>query len=70
MVTWTYRGHRELIDCDSEQLAGTIAVLLAEASRESVAVSEVEYEPDPEMKGRIWERLEKLRRIELPEVFK
>ena len=57
MVAWTYRGQRELIDCDSEHLAGTIAVLLRESGREDVAVTQVPYEHDPEMAKRVWKRI-------------
>lgn len=57
MVTWTYRGQRELIDCNSEQLAGTIAILLRESGREDVTVDEVPYEPDPEMAKRVRKRI-------------
>lgn len=57
MVTWSYRGKRELIDCDSRELAGTIAVLLSESGRDNVMVTEVPYEPDPEMAKRVWKRI-------------
>lgn len=57
MVAWTYRGRRELIDCDSAQLAGTIAAMLAESGRTEVTVMEVAYEPDPEMARRAWKRI-------------
>lgn len=57
MVTWTYRGQRELIDCDSEHLAGTIAVLLRESGREDVAVTQVPYERDPERAARVRKRI-------------
>lgn len=57
MVAWTYRGRRELIDCDSEHLAGTIAALLAESGRTEVTVMEVPYEHDPAMAKRVWKRL-------------
>ena len=57
MVTWTYRERRELIDCDSEHLAGTIAVLLRESGREDVAVTQVPYERDPEMTKRVFKRI-------------
>lgn len=57
MIAWTYRGRRELIDCDSEHLAGTIAILLRESGREDVTVSETPYEPDPEMAKRVFKRI-------------
>lgn len=58
MVAWTHLGKRELIDCDSQLLAGTIAVLLRESGREDVSVMEVPYEPDPEMAQRVWARIQ------------
>lgn len=57
MVAWTYRGQRELIDCDSERLAGSIAALLSESGRTEVTVMEVPYAPDPEMAKRVWKRI-------------
>lgn len=57
MVAWTYRGRRELIDCDSEHLAGTIAAMLVESGRTDVTVTRVPYQPDPEMAKRVYQRI-------------
>lgn len=57
VVTWTYRGRRELIDCDSDHMAGTIAMLLRESGREDVAVTQVPYERDPERAARVRKRI-------------
>lgn len=58
MVTWTWFGRRHLIDCDTADLAGTIALLLSETGRQDVTVMEVPYEPpDPEMAARVRRRI-------------
>ena len=57
MVAWRYGGRRHLIDCDSEHIAGMIAILLRESGRDDVTVTEVPYEPDPEMAKRVRKRI-------------
>lgn len=61
MVAWTYGGRRHVIDVDSETLAATMAVALAELGRTELAISGHDYEIDAEttnrIKARIMERI-------------
>jgi len=58
MVTWRYMSRPYLVDFDSETMAESFALLLAEADRVDVKLTGVEYEPDPEMAKRVWARIE------------
>lgn len=61
MVAWAYEDQRHVIDVDSEILAATIAVALAEVGRTELAISGHDYEIDSEtasrIKARIMERI-------------
>jgi len=61
-VTWRKKPHALpfMIDVDSMELAGEIAILLNfQALTHDIAITALEYEIDPEMKARIWARVNK-----------
>lgn len=58
MVSWRYRSTPYVIDFDDEAMALKAAIDLAEGSRIEIAITKVDYEPDPEVKARIWQRIQ------------
>lgn len=59
VVTWRYRSGWRVIDFSDEDTALRFAQGLAESNdREDVAITPIEYEPDPERAERIWNRLQ------------
>lgn len=71
IVTWRKKPFPVpfLIDFDNEALAIRCAVALSESGRYDVAVTVTEYDDDPEMKARIWARVEARMREMPPAVF-
>lgn len=60
-VSWRRKPYAGgfLIDCDSLEVAAEIAIRLnMQASVYDVQVTTLEYEEDPELKARIWARIE------------
>ena len=67
IVTWSKKPYvlPYLIDVDSPEMAAELSLRLATIpSVYNVKVSETEYEIDPELKARIWKRVEERLRIE------
>ena len=67
MISWQKKPYvlPYLIDVDSPEMAAELTLRLATIpSVYNVQVSETEYEEDPEMKARIWKRVEERLRIE------
>lgn len=57
IVTWRYRSTKYVLDFDDEALALKCSIELAEAGRLEIAITKVDYEPDPEVKARVWQRI-------------
>lgn len=63
-VAWNYRGGRHLIDFDDQAVALTFARQLAEDGREAIDVLETpDFEPAPEVRDRILERVQQRSRV-------
>lgn len=60
LVTWKKKPYplQFLIDFSDEGLAVRASVALTEIGRQDVKVTTVEYEEDPELKARMWERVQ------------
>lgn len=70
IITWERYSLPYNIDVNSEEAARAIAIQLAELGRSNIRLTFVEYDEDPELKRRIWARVQA--RIADPplEVFK